>query len=228
VICGLWEQEKVLNKNHLVLTKQKIRRFRPLAHFSLVILPLFAALILTNSIQQAASSDASVVPAAEPVQAGQIRPVSGSAANANAGEVSCSVDAYVFDIHPNGINVRSGAGKNFDLLGQIKPDANGVIVKVVASNEPWLKIENAERIEGESPFSGSGWVFSSQLAMNTRMKTSLYSRSDTKSKVLASLPADEEVTLVACKADWAKVRYGQYQGWLKPEAQCGSPVTSCS
>jgi SH3-like domain-containing protein len=189
---------------------------------------LFAMLTVTNFVQFAASSAASKEPAAESIQTGQNRPVQALVSRANAGETSCTINAYVFDIHPNGINVRTGAGKTFDILGQIKPDENGVIVEVIASSEPWLKIENAERIEGDSPFSGNGWVFSSQLAMNTRMKAKLYSRSNTKSKVLANLPEDEEVTLVACKGDWAKVRYGQYQGWLKPEAQCGSPVTSCS
>lgn len=114
---------------------------------------------------------------------------------------------------PNGLNVRSGAGMDFDMLGQIGPDENGVIVGVVSSDRNWLKTENAQRIEGESPFLGSGWVFSSLLATNTRMKTKLYSRPDTKSRVLASLPGDKEVTLVACKGGWAKVKYGRNQGW---------------
>lgn len=217
-----------MNQKNLVQTKPRLYGFKALAYFGLLLSLLFVTLTVTNFVQFAANSAMPERPVPEMIGRGENGHIQASVTGANAGETSCKINAYVFDIHPNGINVWSGAGKTFDLLGQIKPDENGVIVKVIASNEPWLKIENAERIEGESPFSGSGWVFSSQLALNTRMKTSLYSRSDTKSKVLANLPADEEVTLVACKADWAKVRYGQYQGWLKPEAQCGSPVTSCS
>lgn len=147
--------------------------------------------------------------------------------SAVAADVSCSINAYVFDKDPNGLNVRSGAGLSFGILGQIAPDENGVIVDVVSSNGNWMKIENAERIEGDSPFSGSGWVFSSLLATTTRMKTKLYSRPDGKSRALTSVPGETEVRLVACNGGWAKVKYGSRQGWLKPDAQCGNPATTC-
>jgi uncharacterized protein YgiM (DUF1202 family) len=146
---------------------------------------------------------------------------------ANAQEATCKIYAYVIDKDPNGLNVRSDAGKNFDILGQIMPDEDGVIVDVIGSNGSWMKIENAETIGGDSAFTGSGWVFSSLLATTTRMKTKLYSKPDTKSKSLANLPGEEEVTLLACKGDWAKVKYGKKQGWLAPDAQCGNPVTTC-
>ena len=144
-----------------------------------------------------------------------------------AQETACKIYAYVVDKDPNGLNVRKGAGKNFDVLGKIMPDEDGVIVDVIGFENGWLKIENAETIEGAKAFDGRGWVFASMLATTTRMKTKLYSEPNAKSKSLANLPEEEEVKLVACQGQWAKVQYGKKQGWLAPDAQCGNPVTTC-
>lgn len=140
---------------------------------------------------------------------------------------ACSITAYVIDKDPNGLNVRSGAGKTFDILGQIMPDSDGVMLEVKGATGSWLLIENAETLSGAETFSGQGWVFASMLGTSTRLKSKLYSKPDSKSKALATVPTESEVTIVGCKGDWVKVKYGSRQGWLAPENQCGSPVTTC-
>jgi uncharacterized protein YgiM (DUF1202 family) len=148
-------------------------------------------------------------------------------AGAAAQSVSCEISVYVIDKDPNGLNVRSGAGKNFDVLGQIMPDEDGVIIDVIASNGSWMQIENPQTVSGITAFEGDGWVFASLLATTTRMKTKLYSQPNLKSKSLATLGGEEEYKLVACTCKWAKIQVGKKQGWLAPDAQCGNPVTTC-
>ncbi len=148
-------------------------------------------------------------------------------AGAIAQSVSCEISAYVIDKDPNGLNVRSGPGKNFDILGQIMPDEDGVIVDVISSDGSWMYTENPQTVGGLTAFEGDGWIFASMLATTTRMKTKLYSQPNSKSKSLANLAGEEEYKLVACTGKWAKIQVGKKQGWLAPDAQCGNPVTTC-
>lgn len=140
---------------------------------------------------------------------------------------ACDFYAYVIDKDAGGLNVRSGAGKTFKNVGKIMPDPDGVMLEVKGSTGSWVMIENAETLSGAETFSGKGWVFASMLGMSTRMKAKLYSSASLKGKTLATIPAEEEVTLLGCSAGWAKVKYANKQGWLAPGSQCGSPVTTC-
>ncbi len=142
-------------------------------------------------------------------------------------QTTCKIYAYVVDKDPGGLNVRKGAGTSFEVLGKIMPDDNGVIVDVIGSTGNWLVMENAETIDGEKAFGGKGWVFASMLGTSTRGKSKLYAAANTKSKVLATLPTEAEVTILSCAGKWAKVKSGNRQGWLAPENQCGNPVTTC-
>jgi uncharacterized protein YgiM (DUF1202 family) len=140
---------------------------------------------------------------------------------------SCNIYAYVIDKDPNGLNVRSGAGKTFKSLGKIMPDEDGVMLEVVGATGGWLLIDNAETLSGAETFSGQGWVFAPMLGTSTRGKSKLYSQANTKSKAVATVPTEAEVVIVGCSGDWAKVKYGGKQGWLAPDHQCGNPVTTC-
>ena len=153
--------------------------------------------------------------------------VSAAAQSVAEPQTSCKIYAYVIDKDANGLNVRKGAGISFGALGKIMPDADGVTLDVIGSSGSWLLIENAETIEGEKAFEGKGWVFASMLGTSTRGKSKLYASASFKSKVLATLPTEDEVTILGCSGKWAKVKSGKQQGWLAPENQCGSPVTTC-
>lgn len=142
-------------------------------------------------------------------------------------QTSCKIYAYVIDKDPNGLNVRIGAGTNHKILGKIMPDEDGVIVEVIGSSGDWLLVENAETLSGEKGFNGKGWVFASMLGTSTRQKSNLYASANRKSKILATLPTEDEVTILSCSGEWAKVKSGNRQGWLAPGNQCGNPVTTC-
>lgn len=145
----------------------------------------------------------------------------------SAQSVECNIHVYVIDKDPNGLNVRSGPGKEFDILGRIMPDDDGVIIDIISSSGTWMLIENPQTVSGDTAYEGEGWVFAPLLATTTRMKTKLYSQPNLKSKSLANLAGEEEYKLVACTGQWAKIQVGKKQGWLAPDAQCGNPVTTC-
>jgi uncharacterized protein YgiM (DUF1202 family) len=140
---------------------------------------------------------------------------------------ACSISAYVIDKDANGLNVRSGAGKTFKNLGVIMPDEDGVMLDVIGATGSWLLINNAETLSGKNTFSNKGWVFASMLGTSTRGDSKLYAKASAKSKSVATVPTESEVTILGCAGGWAKVKYGSKQGWLAPDHQCGNPVTTC-
>lgn len=152
---------------------------------------------------------------------------SSNAQNIAKPQTICKIYAYVIDKDPNGLNVHRGAGTGFGILGKIMPDENGIMVNVIGSTGNWLLIENVETVDGEKAFGGKGWVFASMLGTSTRLKSNLYASANRKSKVLAALPTEDEVTILSCSGEWARVKSGNRQGWLAPENQCGNPVTTC-
>ena len=154
-------------------------------------------------------------------------PVSSFSQNVAKPTVACSIYAYVIDTDANGLNVRSGAGKTFKTLGKLAFDEDGTTLEIKGATGSWLLIEGAETLGGGETFSGKGWVFASMLGISTRMKSKLYSSASLKSKTLATIPTEEELTIVGCSGDWVKVKYKTKQGWLAPGSQCGSPVTTC-
>lgn len=139
----------------------------------------------------------------------------------------CSITAYVIDKDPKGLNVRSGAGTNFAAVGKIMPDEDGVMLEITGVSGSWMMIESIEVLSGAENFSGTGWVFASMLGTSTRGVSKLFSTPSLKAKSNGTIPTEAEVVITGCLGDWAKVKYGAKQGWLAPDNQCGTPVTTC-
>lgn len=142
-------------------------------------------------------------------------------------KTACNITAYVVDTDKNGLNVRSGAAKTFKSLGKIMPDTDGVMLEIIGATGGWLLIEKAETLSAADTFGEKGWVFAPMLGMSTRGKSKLYSKANAKSRPVATVPTEAEVVILDCMGDWVKVKYGNRQGWLSPDNQCGSPVTTC-
>ena len=148
-------------------------------------------------------------------------------------ELRCSIEANLIDTDVNGTNVRTGAGKNFAIIGSL-PNSTDV-VWIMASNGPWVKINKAVNQDDDVLFDDEGWVFASLLGMmiarnpdDKKGQQVLYSEPRKKSRVLARLSAESSVTLVGCSGDWAHVKYHGTTGWLAPEAQCVNTKSTCS
>jgi len=149
-------------------------------------------------------------------------------------EVSCTIDANLFDRDPNGTNVRNGAGKEFAVIGNLPYDRTDVVT-VIANSGPWVKINKAVDQDDEVLFNKEGWVFASLLGMmiannpnGKKGQQNLYFEPNKKSRVLERLSPEASVTLVGCSGKWAHVKYRGNTGWLAPDAQCTNTRSTCS
>lgn len=147
---------------------------------------------------------------------------------------ACNLNAYVIDPDPKGLNVRSGPGKTFRVVGTLPHSDSGVIVYVIGAQGDWMLLEKPENLDDtdnkELP-KLKGWVYARMLGTMTRHPTNrsvkLHHSFDDKSRVVGQLAAETEVRLRTCFGGWAGVEYKRLTGWLAPSSQCGNPVTTC-
>ena len=158
------------------------------------------------------------------------------ASPAAAQETRCSLRANLIDPDPAGTNVRSGAGRDFAVVGRL-PGGRTDVVEVVAASGAWVKIAGAVDEEGESVFAGQGWVYAPLLGMTISWNPddprkaghhSLHAGPNAKARALARLAPETAVTLEGCQGRWARVKAEGRIGWLAPEAQCANSKTTCS
>jgi SH3-like domain-containing protein len=151
-------------------------------------------------------------------------------------QTACSVTAYISDLDPKGLNVRSGAGADFETIGAIPFSGDGTAVDITASSGKWVKISGARNAEGDRVFSRSGWVYASLLAVSIggggRDGTAAaYATASKTSKVVARLPVDTQYALESCAGSWMKISIAKKDkmipGWIPNENQCGNPWTTC-
>jgi SH3-like domain-containing protein len=189
-----------------------------------------------------AAALASVLVAAPTTARRGVAPQSGGAAPTHAGveaaQTPCDIWAYVLDPDPQGVNVRSGPGKQFDVTAKLPHVEYSLAVHVTGATGQWLLISEAFKQETEEGvFKGAGWVYGPGLATGTKNYTGLdpaaplvkVHREPTKrSAVLLRLPNETEVALTGCKGRWARVRHKNVEGWLDPDSQCYNTLTTCS
>ena len=67
-----------------------------------------------------------------------------------AEEPSCSIQAWVKDHDPNGLNVRDKAAVTGKVIGKLIVDAEAeeIIVNVIGYSNGWVKISGAEKLAG--------------------------------------------------------------------------------
>jgi SH3-like domain-containing protein len=182
---------------------------------------------------------AALAPArAERAAGGGARQASAGGQQASAAAVRCDLWAYAVDPDPAGLNVRSGPGKQYPVVGTLPRVDNSLEVHVLGATGQWLRIGEAMTQEtGESVFKGPGWVFGPMLAVETKdyasmnpneRRVRLFKEPSPRSAVVTRLPSEAEVNLVGCKGKWARVRHQKSEGWLAPDSQCHSTLTTCS
>jgi SH3-like domain-containing protein len=190
-----------------------------------------------------ASARASVLLAAPPAARRGGAPQAGTgAAPTHAGVVAaqtpCDLRVYVLDPDPQGVNVRSGPGKQFDVVARLPHDESSLLVHVSGATGQWVRISEAERMEsGEGVFKGAGWVYAPGLGTQTRdyggldpaaPRVRIYRAASKSSAVVLRLPNETEVALTGCKGGWARIRHKRVEGWLAPDAQCPNTLTTCA
>ena len=148
--------------------------------------------------------------------------------------VPCNIHAYVVDKDPNGLNVRSGPGSTFKVVGNLpnqKVDG-GIGVHITGSSGDWFRIDEAFEEGGEEErvfFKGVGWVYGPLLGSDgVGGGTNVYKEMSPKSRVVARVPGDGGgLTLRGCKGRWTYVEYKKVRGWAAPDTLCTNPLTTC-
>ena len=144
----------------------------------------------------------------------------------------CSVEAYVVDKDPKGLNIRETIEPNSAIIGKIPFNEDGTSVQIIRTNfSGRVLINRAETTEGAVVFDKEGWVAANLLATSTAgyntKGVKLY-EAGKGTKVLTIIPPETEVRIVSCDKGWVRVKYKSFTGWLDPDSQCGNPVTNCS
>ena len=149
----------------------------------------------------------------------------------------CSLQAYVIDPDPQGLNVRSGPGKQFPVTGKIPHSVEAVGVTIIGSTGQWLQIRDAHiQAEGEMLFEGPGWVYGPMLATETRAQgydgpkpvVKVYRTPNVGGAVAGKLRPGLVVKIIGCKGSWAQIQSGGLTGWLDGESQCANTLTTCA
>lgn len=156
--------------------------------------------------------------------------VATSVKNSSQARKTCQINAFVIDKDPKGLNVRSGPGTNYKIIGNLPTTKVGVIVELAASQGNWVQITKAESPE-KVEFQGTGWVSSQLLGTSTRgygtEGVSLYSSANPQRSVIGRIPPETGVKLLGCDQEWAMVEYQGLKGWIEPQSQCPNPLTTC-
>jgi len=162
----------------------------------------------------------------------------GGAKTTTPAETPCDLWTYVLDPDPQGLNVRSGPGKQFAAVAKLPHVEYSLEVHVTGASGQWLRVSEAsEQDSGKQVFKGTGWVYGPTLGTETKdyaatspteLRVKLYREASERSSVVVRLPSEAEVALTGCKGRWARVRHKNVEGWLAPDSQCHSTLTTCS
>jgi SH3-like domain-containing protein len=145
---------------------------------------------------------------------------------------SCDVAAYVIDHDPNGMNVRSGPGKTYKIVGNLPNEqVDGIAVHITGFQGDWARINKAVEEGGDQErtfFEGDGWVYAPLLGVGG-MQTKLFEQQSAKSRVVIVIPAgDDSIIVRGCRGKWMYVEHKKMKGWAAPGTLCANSLTTCS
>ena len=145
----------------------------------------------------------------------------------------CDVFAYVIDRDPKGMNVRSGPGSTYKIIGNLpNEDVNGIGVHITGSKGDWMRVDIAVEEGGEEDrtfFKGEGWLYGPLLGVDgVGSGTKLYRQASSKSGTIGNLPGGSDgATVRGCQGKWMYVEYQNLKGWAAPDTLCTNPLTTC-
>ena len=159
---------------------------------------------------------------------------------------TCSVDAFVTDTDPAGLNIRD-APKGKIIAKIPTQDGSAVLLKIMDSNKGWFKVKDISIIDSELDYGHLpvGWVYGSMIA--TEIKLGNYetgiafyeSPHKTSAKGIELYHVEGKKSLpkikrmMGCQGEWLHVETFKTKnnsaaiGWLAPKNQCSNPVTTC-
>lgn len=150
-----------------------------------------------------------------------------SAAHAVRPVPACDMWVYVVDPDPKGVNLRSGPGIRNKVVAVIPKDKDGSLVHLTGTLNGWMRVAQAESVEGKVVFKGTAWGHGSRFAIATRGPGRLRAKPNMKARIVASTPMEYEAIVAGCAGKWLYVKSARGTGWLAPDNYCGSPTTTC-
>lgn len=151
----------------------------------------------------------------------------------------CDLNAYVIDQDPKGLNVRSGPGSTFKVVGNLPSQGvEGIGVHITGGSGEWVRIDRATEQGGDGDvdrtlFSGEGWVYGPRLGTDgvggIEGGTPIYQEPSKKSRVTARMVAGAEGASVrGCKGKWMYLEHKKVKGWAQGDALCYNSLTNCN
>ena len=156
---------------------------------------------------------------------------------AAAAVAPCDLNAYVIDQDPKGLNVRSGPGSTFKVVGNLPSQGvEGVGVHITGGSGEWVRIDRATEQGGDEDrtlFSGEGWVYGPRLGTDgvgwMAGGTPIYEGPSKKSRLVARMAAGAEGASVrGCKGKWMYLEHKKVKGWAQGDGLCYNALTNCS
>ena len=146
----------------------------------------------------------------------------------------CDVGAFVIDKDPKGLNVRSGPGTQYQIIGKLPTiyKIAPVEVGIAASVGNWVMITGAKTpAEGKIEFQAVGWVYAPLLGIITGGQSGIwrYTHPNKNSpKLVTMLPSTTIMKLNTCSGKWVKIEHENRKAWLAPQDYCPTLITRCS
>jgi len=150
--------------------------------------------------------------------------------------------------HPEGINIRSGPGLSYDVIGRTSPPPlHDTAFAVTASNKGWLKIRTigalgyrTGKLEPVTGFAGEGWVLARGLFISYPAGQSFFLRRAPGSRQGRSILVELEISgpqrIMGCKDSWVQIAHTESYpnddepptetrqvGWIAGSCQPGGP-----
>ena len=119
---------------------------------------------------------------------------------------------YYASLRSNKTNVRTGPGRDYPVKFTFK--ARGIPLRVISEYDNWSEIRD---YEGQS-----GWIIKTLLTKRrtlmvrtTQDYVSMYSKNNTKSKVILHLENNVIGSYIKCLDEWCKIKIDNQRGWVE-------------
>jgi len=155
-------------------------------------------------------------------------------------EQSCNT--YAFALEPlRTIELRAGAGEQFDLVATVPADEGGTVFGIVGVEHRsldihWLKVDRVVDSNSQTVFSGTGWVPAIQLAVKSHPRYTVFVEPSMNADAVGISLFDAVLPLADCRNEWVQVELPvtgteiedpQLRGWMPSGAYCGNPWVEC-
>ncbi|WP_300903007.1 SH3 domain-containing protein [uncultured Clostridium sp.] len=144
---------------------------------------------------------------------------SGSSSNGSSNSSSSTVKSGTVKVN-GGLNVRSGAGTSYSVIGSLN---NGAKVEIVETNGTWYKIKYG---------SGYGYVSKDYVLVNTKsieenivlregtavtLSLKVRDESNYEADIIGTIAMGEKVSIIEDKGQWSKIQYNGTNGYILNE-----------